>query len=105
MFGSSTLRQAHGNLYEKFRIQKTIVGTSEVQIFIRRNSGRFALCYRESLLFTFGVSINFKEILCLATYSLSHFSVPGGIVEFIFRATRTISSVCLILFNVTITRD
>ena len=46
--GWSNLRQACGDSYEQFRIQKTIVGTSEVQIFIRRNSGRFALCYREA---------------------------------------------------------
>ena len=46
--GCSNLRQARGDLYEQFRIQKATVGTSEVQIFIRRNSGSFALCYREA---------------------------------------------------------
>ena len=44
----SNLRQACGDFYEQFRIQKATAGTSEVQIFIRRNSGRFALCYREA---------------------------------------------------------
>ena len=34
-------RQACGDLYEQFQIQEATVGTAEVQIFIRRNSGYF----------------------------------------------------------------